>query len=140
MQFKFFTIPAVSPADAEEELNGFLRSHRILTVERQFVADAANPRWCLAVEYLPGPGRRDAGARREGRQRIDYKEVLPPEDFALFVKLRDWRKSRAEEEGVPVYTIFTNDQLARIAGGRITTKNGLAELEGVGEISTFSHL
>ena len=32
-----------------------------------------------------------------------------------------------------MYTIFTNEQLARIATNRITTKSGLLEIEGVGE-------
>jgi len=131
MQYKFFTIPAAAPGEAEEALNGFLRAHRVLTVSREFLADAANPRWCLAVEYLavPGPGKGDEGSR----QRRDYKEILPPEDFALFVRLREWRKAVAEREGVPVYTIFTNEQLARIAGGRIAGKGALGEIDGVGE-------
>lgn len=129
MQFQFFTIPASSPDETSEELNRFLRSHRVLTVNREFVADPANPRWCLAVEYLGGEG----GSNRTGGKRsIDYREALTPEDFALYVKLRDWRKSVAEREGVPVYTVFTNDQLAKIAGGRISSKAGLAELDGVG--------
>jgi superfamily II DNA helicase RecQ len=132
MQIKFFSIPALVPGEAEEELNRFLRTVRLLTVQREFVGDGPNSRWCLAVEYLESVG---AGTdnRRTGKVRVDYKEILPPEDFALFARLRDWRKTVADREGVPVYTIFTNDQLAKIAGGRINVKSELAKLEGVGE-------
>lgn len=132
MQFEYFIIPAGSPGEATEDLNRFLRSHRILSVRQEFVADTANPRWCVAVEYLDGKGRSKSSRDRRPK-RIDYKDVLSPEDFALFAKLRDWRKDTAEQEGVPVYTIFTNEQLAKMAGDRITTKSGLSELDGVGE-------
>jgi superfamily II DNA helicase RecQ len=67
------------------------------------------------------------------KSKIDYKQVLSPEDFALFAQLREWRKGEAAEIGVPVYTIFTNEQLAKIAEQKIHTKAGLQEIEGVGE-------
>jgi superfamily II DNA helicase RecQ len=90
--------------------------------------------WSMIVEYLSGAD--DAGSSKDGktnRKRIDYKEVLSPEDFALFTRLRDWRKQEAASEGVPVYTIFNNEQLADIAQKRISTLTDLRKLEGVGE-------
>jgi hypothetical protein len=38
---------------------------------------------------------------------VDYKEVLKPEEFEVFSRLREWRKGVAEKEGVPVYTVLT---------------------------------
>jgi len=58
---------------------------------------------------------------------------LSQEDFALFVKLRDWRKQAASLEAVPVYTIFTNEQLAAIAQKRTATLSDLKTINGVGE-------
>ena len=43
---------------------------------------------------------------------MDYREVLNPEQFAAFVKLRTLRQTISKEEAVPVYVIFTNEQLA----------------------------
>jgi hypothetical protein len=37
---------------------------------------------------------------------VDYKEVLKPEEFEVFSRLRDWRRSVAEKEGVPVYAVL----------------------------------
>lgn len=65
--------------------------------------------------------------------RPDYKQILAPEDFAVFVRLRQWRKEAAEEEGVPLYTIFTNEQLAEMARRRPQTKAELGSIDGVGE-------
>ena len=54
MELQFFTIPASPPNEAEEELNRFLRSIRLLTIQREFVADGVNSRWFLAVVNLEG--------------------------------------------------------------------------------------
>ena len=45
---------------------------------------------------------------------MDYKEILKSEDFAVFARLRDLRKEIAQAEAVPVYTVFTNEQLAQL--------------------------
>ncbi len=58
--------------------------------------------------------------------------MLNEQDFALFAKLRDLRKTLAEQEGVPAYALFTNEQLARMVQQRVTSKAALAEIEGVG--------
>jgi hypothetical protein len=43
MQIRVFTIPALHASEQSvEELNTFLRSHQIASVERQFVADGSN--------------------------------------------------------------------------------------------------
>ena len=64
---------------------------------------------------------------------MDYKELLKPEEFEVFSRLREWRKGMAEQEGVPVYVVFTNEQLAEMVKKRVSTKAGLKEIEGVGD-------
>jgi superfamily II DNA helicase RecQ len=134
VQFKFFIISVKNHEDAEADLNRFIRSKRVLAVHREFIQQGENSFWSMIIEYLTGAD--DAGSSKDGkanRKRIDYKEVLSPEDFALFVRLRDWRKQAAASEGVPVYTIFNNEQLAIIAKKRISTLSELQKIEGVGE-------
>lgn len=134
LQYRFFTISARSNSEDEELLNRFLRHNRILTIHREFVHDAENSYWSLAVEYLSGKNQTTEQPRgRSGKNRVDYKEVLSPEDFGLFARLREWRKEKAGEAGMPVYTIFTNEQLAQIAVQRIFSKTGMREIEGIGE-------
>jgi hypothetical protein len=41
---------------------------------------------------------------------VDYREVLKPEEFEVFSRLREWRKAVAEKEGIPVYAVLTNGQ------------------------------
>ena len=133
MQMAFYSVPARGDAGLQEDLNRFLRSHRVLTVHREFVGQGDNSFWALAVEYMEGPVPSGPGPLRNGKPRVDYKEVLSPEDFALFARLRDWRKAAAERDGVPVYAILTNEQLAGIAAKRPDSLAGLREIEGLGD-------
>lgn len=51
----------------------------------------------------------------------------------MFARLRDVRKDIAQVEAVPVYTIFTNEQLAQMVQTRATTKAALEKIAGVGD-------
>jgi superfamily II DNA helicase RecQ len=132
MSLKFFMIPVRHPSQGEEELNSFLSSHRVLAVDRRFVEQGENSYWTVCVDYdnaVAGPGM--SGFSKKGR--IDYREVLPPAQFAIFAKLRDLRKQLAQAEAVPVYTIFTNEQLAEMVRRGAKSKADLEAIAGVGD-------
>jgi superfamily II DNA helicase RecQ len=135
MQLKLFTIPIKNISEAEAEMNGFLRGHRVLAVKKEFVPDGENSFWSFCVEYLDGATSSSTGGTASGTRppKVDYREVLTPEEFERFSRLRDWRKAAAEKEGVPVYAVLTNGQLAQVVQKKITTKAGLKGIEGVGE-------
>jgi len=134
MALRFFTVPATMPGDAEDELNRFLRGHRVTAIERQFAVVGGAPMWCLAVEYLDA-GAPTATGDPSGlrKNRVDYRETLPPDEFARFSKLRELRKQAAEAEGLPVYAIFTNEQLAAVARSCPKTMGELQAIDGIGE-------
>ena len=54
MQVKTFRITTYSRNEAEEEFNTFLRAHRIMKMDRQFVPDGGNSFWEFCVTYLEG--------------------------------------------------------------------------------------
>ena len=118
-------------AAALEEVNTFLRAHRILSVDRHFVQDGANSVWAICVSYLDDANRPLAvGAKRP---KVDYREVLSEADFAVYAKLRNLRKELAEGEGVPAYALFTNEQLAEMVQRRVHSLTAMKEIEGVGD-------
>jgi superfamily II DNA helicase RecQ len=80
------------------------------------------------VEWLEG-GRPGTG----GKPKVDYREVLSPEDFALFSKLREKRRELAQRDGVQVYTIMTNEQLAEMVRLKVNDLAGLRKIDGIGE-------
>ena len=113
-----------------EEVNLFLRSHRILSVDRHFVQDGANSVWAICVSYLGEAGRPQAiGAKRP---KVDYREVLSEPDFAVFAKLRNAKGSGGTRRRASL-RLFTNEQLAEMVRRRVTTASALREIDGVGE-------
>ena len=103
MQYKTFSLPAGSSELAEENLNAFLRSHKIVSMCKEFCA--ANKCWCFLIEYIA------ESASVKSSAKIDYMKILSQEDFAVFSKLREIRKKFATEEKIPAYAVFTDEQL-----------------------------
>jgi hypothetical protein len=52
LQLKFFVVPIRAIEQTEAEINRFLRSVRVVTTQREFVAQGDNSFCSLAVEYL----------------------------------------------------------------------------------------
>jgi superfamily II DNA helicase RecQ len=137
MKVKIFSAGADGAAGCTDDLNGFLAGHRVLNVEKALVAAPSGAAyWTFVVTYLDGPAqtseRRDGGAM-PAADRLDYKQELPPDAFARFVKLRDLRKRIAQDDGVPMYMVFTNAQLAAMARAMCASKADLRKIDGVGE-------
>lgn len=131
MHMQFFTIPIAAPQAAAETLNAFLATHRTVHVERHFVADGVNSVWSICVSYVEGESRPPAEKRQQ--KKVDYREVLSEADFAAFAKLRVLRKTLAEQEGVPAYALFTNEQLADMVRRPALSMEALAAIDGVGQ-------
>ena len=134
MQLKFFTIPAMGDGNSvmEEELNAFLRGHRILNVQRELVNNGQMSCWCCCVEYIEGSKPVET-ARNGNKEKIDYRNVLSESDFEKFRILRECRKILAEEEAVPPYAVFLDEHLAAIAQKAEINENALKTVNGVGE-------
>lgn len=72
MQLRFFTIPALDPGPAAEEVSAFLSTHRIIEITREFVANGPNSYWAICVTYTRGASSIDAAPKRPPK---DYREV-----------------------------------------------------------------
>lgn len=127
LQYASFYLPLQSVSAEQEELNRFLRGHRIIQTWKEFVTASGPPGWAILVEYMEAD---KTGNIPPGK--IDYKEVLSETDFALFCRLRDARKIQAEKHGLPVYAVFTNEQLAEIARRKPCTPADIMKIDGIG--------
>lgn len=82
MQIKLFTMPVFGGEAVEEELNKFLRSHRILQLERHFVAEQGGY-WAMLAEYsgsdptaeAPPQGRRERKDPSEGMTDAEKEQL-----------------------------------------------------------------
>jgi superfamily II DNA helicase RecQ len=137
MKLRFFAVPMLDGDEESQELNRFLSTTRVVMVERHFVPDGPRSAWAICVGYLDRGGR---AAPQEGQgKRVDYREILSEADFAVYAKLRSLRKLMADNEGLPAYTFFTNEQLATMVQKRTTTLKALEEIPGVGAARVKKH-
>lgn len=135
MQYRMFAVPVTGVPDLEEELNQFLRAHRVISVQKTVETVGGTAMWCFCVEYLEGNGKPSGrGGGGAGRtKRIDYKEVLSEDEFSVYARLREVRKELAEAETVPVYAVCTNEQLAALAKAQPKNLAELRRIEGLGD-------
>ena len=137
MQYKIFSIPSSGDVGREEDMNLFLRQHRIVNVAREVTNVNGSSFWTFCIEYLGGGTPKSSFAStsddKNKNSKIDYREVLSPEDFIVYAALREWRKSTSLQDSVPVYTICTNEQLAFFARARPNSRAELLKNPGFGE-------
>ncbi|MCR9102099.1 MAG: HRDC domain-containing protein [bacterium] len=129
MQVKVFTIPVLSGERENEELNAFLRSKRVLQEEHYLVESEGGPLWCFCIKYLE-VGETPAKSRAE---RVDYREVLDAEGFQRYSAFREIRKKIAEEDGLKVFQVFTNRELAELAKLEGLTVEAMNKVPGIGK-------
>lgn len=111
-----------------DDLNSFLAAHRIVAVTHHVIAKGEGG---LLVFVVESSGR-DDGAR-PAEPRVDYRDRLSAAHFKVFSRLRELRKEIAEREGIPVYAVFSNSQLAQMVEKGIADDAGLRGIAGMGE-------
>ena len=138
MQIKTFVINPMCSDQAEEEANKFLRSHRILQMERQY--DINNGCWMLIATYQEGEALRDV-QQGQRSQKKDYRELLTEEAFARFAHYRDIRRDVAQQQGVPPYVVFTDEELAKLSEQEQLTAASMLQIQGIGQqrVKKYGH-
>lgn len=113
-----------------EQMNRFLRGHKVVQVDKQLVALGDCAYWSFCVNYLVG--RTPVSVAGEKREKVDYKNVLDGEHFKVFSRLRLFRKRIAEQDAVPAYAVFTDAELAILAQMDELTERTMLQIEGIG--------
>lgn len=133
MQIRIFTIPIGDIGEMSQEMNVFLRSHKILTIEKQFLSVGLEGVWTFCVTYL------DDNIHQETKDsdKRDYQKELEPAAAAVYSQLRDIRKNMASDAAVPPYIIFSNFELAEFAKIVVSdaelTEKTMMNVKGVGK-------
>ncbi len=124
-QIATFFVPLSDGEASLEELNAFLRVHRVLQTVKAFTGNG----WSVCVEWLEG-GR---GGPAYSQRRVDYREVLDEATFARFSRMRERRKAIALEDGVPPYMVMTDAQIAEAVKDGEPTVDTLKKVSSFGE-------
>ncbi|MGC3968847.1 MAG: RQC domain-containing protein [Pirellulales bacterium] len=100
-----------------------------LTAEgREVLAGGLSPR--LAKPTARGSGRERTGRKKTSKSAAESWEGV---DRGLFDTLRTWRRTKAEERGLPPFIIFGDAVLRDLARYRPSTSDGLLQVRGMGQ-------
>jgi len=80
----------------------------------------------------PRSGQGNSGQGNSGLAASDRPAGDP--GSPLFLRLREWRRGTAREQGVPAYVVFSDATLARIADRRPASTAELTAIPGVGQV------
>lgn len=126
----FFISPFSEPSSSAE-LNNFLKSHRIINVEKRLIdGERRGTGWVFLVEYTDIEGGKSAYTMSS---KIDWRDVLNPSQFAVYDLLRKTRKEIGDKTKIPLYGILSNEQLALMAQNPPKTKEEFLKIKGVNE-------
>ncbi len=107
MQIQVFSIPMEGDEEATEQLNRFLRTHKVLCIEKAAVVAQGRQYWSVCVEFLPrragaafgaGTGAGVGPASVSDKPKVDYRELLTQPEFQRFSSLRqlhEWVRGRS---------------------------------------------
>lgn len=132
MTFRVFQYRLPAPEELPD-LNAWVSSHRTVSVTHHVIAMPTGGMLVFVVETADPPATLSPDGATARGDKVDYREVLSAEDFAVFSELRAERKRIAAEEGVPVYAVLSNSQLAAMVQRRVLTAAAMAEIEGLGK-------
>lgn len=131
MQIRIFTISVNDTGEQIREMNGFLASQKVLEIVQQFYQNTNGAFWSFCIKYIASSS--GVFSQNNGKQKIDYKEVLDEKEFQVFSKLRECRKTIATNEAIPAYAVFTDEELAGVARLPVIEVNKLSSIKGIGD-------
>lgn len=112
MQLNTFCIPATDGDAVVDEVNRFLRSHRILKAEHQFCAESGGY-WALMISYADSVAAEPAPAFQKDKK--DVTLDMTDEERERYERFRKIRREISAQRGVSAFLVFSNSELAILA-------------------------
>jgi hypothetical protein len=137
LQAKIFTIPFSARLGGfdDEPLRQFLAGSQVHALESWHFVHEGTPFWSVLLTYTlreAASGENAPAARAAENEKGNWRKRLGEADWGVFNALREWRKQRAEQEGIPPYLVFTNEQLTQAIVCRATSLAALGQINGIG--------
>ncbi len=119
----------------DEPLRRFLQDKTLLEIRDHFFTHDQRPYLVLVVLYRGGTATASKANTEKNRENRDdsWRELLQEANYPVFDSLREWRAEQAKKEGVPLYIICTNRQLAEIAQQAPQSLSALNSIKGFGK-------
>lgn len=102
-----------------------------LEVEQRMIQTEAGAFWTFCIRSVVESSV--FSGNRSVKEKVDYKQVLNEAEFAIFSELRACRKKLAQDDSVPAYAVFTDEELCGILRLETLAVEQLKKVPGIGE-------
>lgn len=129
MQMRIFTLPfdPTSESFPDEIITEFCLNKKVHQIESQFFQHDGHAYWSVSIHY-------EIVLRGEDKLReLDDAQKL------LLSRLKDWRKERAQKDGIPVYLVATNAQFFEMVRLKCRTLESFKNVKGYGKKRVASY-
>lgn len=125
MAFRIVTVPFESERGVfpDNELNTFLLDKKVRSYRVEFFIHAGRPYWSVFIEY----------EEIEDKNVEKLTQALDERQKLVFERLKAWRKEKGKELGMPVYVVFSNNQLVELAKRLPQTYEAMKSINGIGD-------
>lgn len=120
------------------ELRDFIKDKEIVSCDSSFFSRNGQQYLSLVVAYHVSETEPEVSAEttRKTGKTAAWRSMVSDADMPLFNAMRDWRNERAKKEGIPVYVISNNTELAHIVTEKPKSLNALRAIPGIGKAKT----
>ncbi len=136
MLTKIFTIRFNEAKDCfdDTELRDFIKDKEVPAMRDHFFSRHEIPYLTVIINYNLRTETPTSTSTETKKERDEsWKELLTPENMPIFNAMRDWRNETSRRRGIAPYIICTNRQLAEIVQKKVSSKNELSQIEGIGK-------
>lgn len=138
MPIKIFTIPFSEETQTfhDDLVTQFCVNKRVHKIETKFFIRNHQPFWSVAIQY---------GQILSEEKNIwisgtpNPEQLLDDQQKALLLRLKEWRKTAAQEVGLPVYMIATNSQFVHMIQQKCMSIESLKLVKGFGKSKIEKH-
>lgn len=138
MPVKIFTIPFNEETQTfhDDLVQQFCVNKRVHKIETRFFTRNHQPFWTVAIQFGQILSE-EKNIRINGTPGPEHQ--LDDAQKALLLRLKEWRRSAAEQAGFPVYLIATNAHLVSIIQQKCVSLESLKLVKGFGKSKIEKH-
>ncbi|MGK5093578.1 HRDC domain-containing protein, partial [Deltaproteobacteria bacterium TL4] len=116
-------------------LDRFLVDKKLSKLEQHFFMLDQKPYLTVILEYENGQEVHVGTASSVTTQAGSFnpRTQLTEEEWPLFESLREWRRERSKQEGLPHYSILKNQTLIDLIKQRPANVSQLCQIRGIGQ-------
>ncbi len=139
MQYKKFILSFADEGSQEEEMNRFLRGHKIVKIDENFMPE--EHMWVFLVKYLGGEQNGTSSPQKRSDSKYIPEKDLDAKQLEKYKRFAEIRLELSKKYDIKAYVIFSNRELGELSKMENVNEQSLLNIDGYGKarLEQFGH-